>query len=54
MGQCMAMGQAAGTAAALAAQSGITPTALNIADLQARLRADGALFSGSTVLKTTA
>ncbi len=54
MGQCMAMGQAAGTAAALAARSGLTPAALDITDLQARLRADGALFSGATVTKTTA
>ncbi len=54
MGQCMAMGQAAGTAAALAAQSGAAPADLNITDLQARLQADGALFSGATVIKTTA
>lgn len=54
MGQCMAMGQAAGTAAALAAQSDTVPAVLAIGDLQARLRADGALFSGATVLSTTA
>ena len=54
MGQCMAMGQAAGTAAALAAQSDISPAALNINQLQTRLQADGAIFSGATVTKTTA
>lgn len=53
MGQCMAMGQAAGTAAALAAQSGTTPAGLRVTDLQARLRTDGALFSGATVTATT-
>lgn len=49
MGQCMAMGQAAGTAAALAARAGLAPRDLDITHLQDRLRADGALFSGSTV-----
>jgi hypothetical protein len=54
MGQCMAMGQAAGTAAALAAHVQIAPANLNVSDLQTRLRTDGALFSGATVMKTTA
>ncbi len=54
MGQCMAMGQAAGTAAALAARLQTAPARLTISDLQTRLRTDGALFSGATVLKTTA
>ncbi|MEO8606628.1 MAG: FAD-dependent oxidoreductase [Chloroflexota bacterium] len=49
MGQCMAMGQAAGSAAALAARTQITPHDLKIETLQNRLRADGALFSGATV-----
>jgi hypothetical protein len=49
MGQCMAMGQAAGTAAALSAQARVAPRELNILTLQNRLRADGALFSGATV-----
>jgi len=47
MGQCMAMGQAAGTAAALAEDGGVTPRDLRIEELQARLRHDGALFSGA-------
>jgi glycine/D-amino acid oxidase-like deaminating enzyme len=46
MGQCMAMGQAAGTAAALAANADVSPAALPIEQLQARLREDGALFGG--------
>jgi len=49
MGQCMAMGQAAGTAAALVARGNTTPRQLDIITLQDRLRADGALFSGATV-----
>lgn len=47
MGQCMAMGQAAGTAAALAVKANSAPSELSVSDLQARLRADGALFSGA-------
>jgi 2-polyprenyl-6-methoxyphenol hydroxylase-like FAD-dependent oxidoreductase len=52
MGQCMAMGQAAGTAAALCARLDVDTTALDVADLQARLRADGALFSGAVVARS--
>lgn len=48
MGQCMAMGQAAGTAAALAAQQDTPPRSLDIAQLQGVLRANGALFGGDT------
>ncbi|MCU0684159.1 MAG: FAD-dependent oxidoreductase [Polyangiaceae bacterium] len=40
-GPCFAMGQAAGTAAALSAASGLAPAALDVAALQARLRAAG-------------
>ncbi len=47
MGQCMAMGQAAGTAAALCAADGLAPRALSISRLQSRLIADGALISGA-------
>ena len=43
MGQCMAMGQAAGTAAAVAVASGVPPRRLAIDALRARLIADGAL-----------
>ncbi len=41
-GGCFVMGQAAGTAAALAAKAGIRPRALNAADLQQRLESEGA------------
>ncbi len=44
MGQCMAMGQAAGTAAALAVAGRTTPRALAVGALQDRLRADGAIL----------
>ena len=49
MGQCMAMGQAAGAAAALAAIGDTAPRLLDVALLQARLRAEGALFGGARV-----
>jgi hypothetical protein len=42
MGTCMAMGQAAGTAAALAAAAGGTPRSIGPDAVRARLRADGA------------
>ncbi len=48
MGQCMAMGQAVGTAAALAVRQNLTPRQLDISTLQAQLKTDGALFSGAT------
>ena len=41
MGPCMAMGQAAGTAAALCAQKGVTPRNLEVRELQEALRAQG-------------
>lgn len=44
MGQCMAMGQAAGTAAALASARGLSPRSLPIDLLRDRLRADGAIL----------
>jgi hypothetical protein len=40
-GDCLAMGQAAGTAAALAVQQGIAPSELDPAELVDRLRRDG-------------
>ncbi len=43
MGTCIAIGQAAGTAAALAVQSGVAPAEVNVAQLQQALRADGQL-----------
>ena len=45
MAQCMAMGQAAGTAAALAVEAGLTPRELPIDRLLRRLRADGAILA---------
>ena len=41
MGNCMATGHAAGVAAALSARKGIVPRELKVAEVQARLRADG-------------
>ena len=43
MAQCMAMGQAAGTAAALATEGAVDPRAIEAAALRDRLRADGAI-----------
>ncbi len=47
MGQCMAMGQAAGTAAALALQVDNIVRAVSVPHLQQQLRSAGALFSGA-------
>jgi glycine/D-amino acid oxidase-like deaminating enzyme len=44
MATCMAMGQAAGTAAALAVRSNVMPRSLDVAELRARLADDGALL----------
>ena len=44
MGTCMAMGQAAGTAAALSVERGVLPRDLPVGDLLDRLDADGADF----------
>ena len=41
-GGCLVMGQAAGTAAALAHQTGVRPRDVDVPALQARLEADGA------------
>ncbi|MBN1238634.1 MAG: FAD-dependent oxidoreductase [Gammaproteobacteria bacterium] len=46
-GPCFVMGQAAGTAADIALGSGVTPRQVDVAELQARLEADGA-FLGRT------
>ncbi len=43
MGTCMAIGQAAGTAAALAVRGDISPREVNVEELRRMLRADGAL-----------
>ncbi|MGH2382859.1 MAG: FAD-dependent oxidoreductase [Candidatus Limnocylindria bacterium] len=50
MATCMAMGQAAGTAASMAVQAGITPRALDPAVLRERLRAEGALLEPLTTV----
>jgi hypothetical protein len=52
MATCMAMGQAAGTAAALSAAGGTTPRALAVDALLRRLDADGADF-GQLATPTT-
>jgi hypothetical protein len=44
MAQCMATGQAAGTAAALAAASGGAPSSVDADHLRALLEKDGALL----------
>jgi FAD dependent oxidoreductase len=45
MAQCMAMGQAAGTAAAMAARAGVDPRRVDPAVLRERLASDGAVLS---------
>jgi hypothetical protein len=45
MAQCMAMGQAAGTGAALAVARGASPRDVPVAELRERLRAGGAVLS---------
>lgn len=44
MAQCMAMGQAAGTAAALAVAAGVDPRDVGVGAVRDRLRADGAIL----------
>jgi hypothetical protein len=44
MAQCMGMGQAAGTAAAMSAAVGRDPRDLDVSALRDRLRADGAIL----------
>lgn len=44
MGNCMATGHAAGAAAAIAAQAGIAPRAVDVVRLRERLRTDGVRF----------
>jgi glycine/D-amino acid oxidase-like deaminating enzyme len=52
MATCMAMGQAAGTAAALAGGAGVLPRALASDVLRARLEADGALLEPVDAVET--
>lgn len=44
MGNCVATGHAAGVAAAMAAKARVQPRELKVADIQAKLRADGVSF----------
>jgi len=48
---CMVMGEAAGTAAAMAVQAGLEPRHLAVGDLQDRLAAQGAIL-GSPIAAT--
>lgn len=52
MAQCMAMGQAAGTAAALAVAGQVDPRAVPIGTLQSRLAADGAILELTELVVT--
>ncbi len=54
MAQCMAMGQAAGTAAALAIASRLDPREIGIAALRDRLQADGAIVTLADAPETAA
>jgi hypothetical protein len=54
MPQCAALGQAAGTAAALALDSGCTPRAVDVAALQQRLRAAGAIVNEEDIRRANA
>jgi hypothetical protein len=49
MAQCMAMGQAAGAAAAMSIERGSLPRDVPVSDLQARLRAGGAILELESV-----
>jgi hypothetical protein len=49
MPQCAALGQAAGTAAALSIEAGCTPRELDAAALQSRLRADGCICTDQDI-----
>ena len=49
-GACFAMGQAAGTAAALALAAGTTPADVDVAALQRRLERDGAFLGNEAAL----
>jgi succinate dehydrogenase/fumarate reductase flavoprotein subunit len=46
---CTATGHAAGVAAALSARTGVQPRAVDVAELQARLREQGALLTADEV-----
>jgi hypothetical protein len=54
MAQCMAMGQAAGTAAAMSSTGGIDPRAIAAAMLRERLRVSGAILDLEDAVEPTA
>jgi len=54
MVQCMGTGEAAGTAAALSLQDGVTPRRLDVAKLQAVLRQNGGILSEEDIEKANA
>ena len=54
MPQCGAMGQAAGTAAALSLRAGRTPRQVDVGELQARLKAADCILDERDIQKATA
>lgn len=48
---CIAMGEAAGTAAAMSLEGGVTPRGLDIARLRSRLRGHGAILSEQDIVE---
>jgi len=53
MGPCMAVGQAAGTAAAMAARQGATPRSIDVPTLQDTLRQQGAILDIAAAIPKT-
>lgn len=51
MSQCTLMGEAAGTAAAIAVEAGISPSNIDVKTLQTRLRKAGGIISGGDIRK---
>jgi hypothetical protein len=54
MPQCAALGEAAGVAASMAAASGKTPRGINVGELQAKLKATGAILDEADIAKANA
>jgi hypothetical protein len=50
MAPCIGMGEAAGTAAVLSLQAGLTPRALDIGQLQQQLRSQGGILSEKDIV----
>jgi hypothetical protein len=51
---CIAMGQAAGTAAALSLKQGVTPRQVSVPALQSELRRQGCILDEADIVKTVA